>query len=84
MKIYEEPNERETITYRHREPRAVVVSGTRRYDLLRPAHPVLPRPIWNSVHLEYPAAEKAAYDALASHVARSLRAGPSWQVRACK
>src|SRR5215831_17288985 len=29
MKIYETPDKDETITYRHREPRALVVSGTR-------------------------------------------------------
>jgi hypothetical protein len=40
--------------------------------------------IWNNLYIEYPAAEKAAYDALVTHVARSLRPGRSWQVRGCK
>jgi hypothetical protein len=40
--------------------------------------------IWNSVYLEYPAAEKTAYDALVTRVAQSLRPGRSAQVPRCK
>ena len=31
--------------------------------------------VWNSVSIEYPAAEKKAYDALVTHVAGSLKRG---------
>ena len=85
MKDYEEPGKDETITYRHRERRAVVVSGTRGDTIFYSRHLLSCRDeIWNSIHLEYPAAEKAAYDALVTHVAQSLRPGRSWQVRGCK
>jgi serine/threonine-protein kinase len=85
MKEYEEPGKDETITYRHRERRAVVVSGTRGDTIFYSKHVLSCRDeIWNSIHLEYPAAEKAAYDALVARVAQSLRPGRSWQVRGCK
>jgi serine/threonine-protein kinase len=85
MTEYEAPGRDETITYRHRERRAVVVSGTRGDTIFYSRHVLsCGDEIWNSVHLEYPAAEKAAFDALVTHVARSLRPGPSWQVSRCK
>src|SRR5215470_4947661 len=65
MKAAEEPSEGETITYRRREPHALVISGTRG-DTIFYTHRVLScgDQIWNSVYFEYPAAEKAAYDSL--------------------
>src|SRR5215470_11434418 len=82
MKAYEEPDEGEKITYRHREPRALVVSGTRGDTIFYAKHILsCGDQIWNSVHLEYPLAEKAAYDALVTQVAQSLRPGRSAQVR---
>jgi hypothetical protein len=85
MRDYETPGKDETITYRHRERRAVVVSGIRGDTIFYSRHVLSCRDeIWNSVHIEYPATEKAAYDALVTHVARSLRPGPSWQARGCK
>jgi hypothetical protein len=85
MKIYQEPQKGETITYRHREPRALVVSGTRGDTIFYARHILSCRDqIWNSVNLEYPAAEKAVYDALVTRVARSLRPGPSAQVPRCR
>jgi serine/threonine-protein kinase len=85
MKDYEEPGDGETITYRHRERRALVVSGVRGDTIFYSKHVLSCRDeIWNNVHIEYPAAEKAAYDALVAHVSRSLRPGRSWQVRGCK
>jgi len=85
MKIYEEPGKGETVTYRHREPRVLVVSGTRGDTIFYARHILsCGDQIWNNVYLEYPAAEKAAYDALVTHVARSLRPGRSGQVPRCK
>lgn len=85
MRDYETPGKDETITYCHRERRAVVVSGIRGDTIFYSKHLLSCRDeIWNSVHIEYPAAEKDAYDALVTHVSRSLRSGPSWQVRGCK
>jgi hypothetical protein len=86
MKSYEEPGDGEKITYRHREPRALVISGTRGGDTIFYAKHILScgDQIWNNVYLEYPAAEKAAYDALVTHVAGSLRPGRSEQVPRCR
>jgi serine/threonine-protein kinase len=85
MRDYETPGKDETITYRHRERRAVVVSGIRGDTIFYYRHVLSCRDqIWNNVHIEYPAVEKATYDALVTHAARSLRSGPSWQVRGCK
>ena len=84
IKDFETPGKDETITYRHRERRAVV-SGTRGDTILFSKHVLSCRDqIWNNVHIEYPAADKTAYDALVTRMARSLRGGPSWQVRGCK
>ena len=84
MKSYEEPGDGEKITYRHREPRAIVVSGTRGNTIFYGKHILsCGDQIWNSVYLEYPTAEKAAYDALVAHVAGSLRPGRSAQVPNC-
>jgi hypothetical protein len=85
MKAYEEPGEGEKITYRHRDPRALVVSGTRGDTIFYAKHILsCGDQIWNSIHLEYPAAQKTAYDALVTHVAQSLRPGRSGQVPRCR
>jgi serine/threonine-protein kinase len=85
MKIYEEPQQGETITYRHREPRVLVVSGTRGDTIFYARHILSCRDqIWNSVHIEYPAAQKAAYDAMVTHIARSLHGGPNGTVPKCR
>jgi hypothetical protein len=82
--ILEEPNEGETITYKRREPRAIVVSGTRG-DRIFYLKSILScrASVWNSVRIEYPASRKQAFDALVVRVAGSLRAGRSWQVAEC-
>ena len=85
MKIYEEPGKDETVTYRHREPRALVVSGTRGDTIFYARHVLTcGDQIWNSVHIEYPAAQKTAYDAMVTHIARSLHGGRSGQVPKCR
>ena len=85
MAIYEAPEDGETITYRHRDKRALVVSGTRDGTIFyRRWILSCGDTVWNGVSIEYPAADKAAYDALVAHVARSLRAGTGWQVETCE
>src|SRR5215831_11710642 len=85
MKSREEPQEGATITYRHREPHALVISGTRGDTIFYYRHILsCGDQIWNNVYLEYPATEKAAYDALVTRVARSLRPGRSGQLPRCK
>ena len=85
MKIYEEPGQGETITYQHREPHALVVSGTRGDTIFYSRHVLTCRDqIWNNVHIEYPAAQKTAYDAMVTHIARSLHGGRSGQVPKCR
>ena len=85
MKIYEQPQNGETVTYRHREPRALVVSGTRGDVIFYAKHILSCRDqVWNNVHIEYPARDKAAFDALVTRIARSLRPGQGAQVEDCK
>jgi hypothetical protein len=82
--IIEQPKEGETITYKHREPRAIVVSGTRGDRIFYLKSILSCRDnVWNSVRIEYPSSRKQAFDALVVHVAGSLRAGRSWQVAEC-
>ena len=82
--IYETPEDGATITYRRRDDRGLVVSGTRgdrsfyRRWLLSCGDAV-----WNGLSIEYPAAGKQAYDPLVTHMSRSLRAGTGWQVEDC-
>ena len=82
--IFETPNDGETITYKHREPRSIVISGTRG-DRIYYAKSILSchDNVWNSVRIEYPAALKEAFDSLVRHVAGSLRSGRSYQVDEC-
>jgi serine/threonine-protein kinase len=82
--IYETLEEGEAVTYRHRDDRGLVISGTvgdrifyRRWILS------CGDAVWNGLSIEYPAAEKGAYDALVTHMSRSLRPGQGWQVEDC-
>ena len=82
--ILDAPNDGETITYRHKEPGVVVVSGTvGKRIFYRKSILSCRDTIWNSVAIEYPKAEKEAYDAIVTHVAGSLRAGSGWQAENC-
>ena len=84
MAALEEPLDGETITYHRRGNRSVIVSGLRggtifyRKWLLSCGDAV-----WNGVSIEYPAADKAAYDDLVTHVAGSLTPGRGYQTDDC-
>ena len=82
----EAPDDGATITYRHRGKRVLIVSGVRGDTVFYRKSILSCRDqIWNSVSIEYPAARKAAYDALVTHVAGSLRfGGASAQIPNCK
>jgi serine/threonine-protein kinase len=82
--MFETPSEGETITYKRREPRSIVISGTRS-DRIYYAKSILScrDNVWNSMRIEYPAARKEAFDLLVKHVAGSLRSGHSYQVAEC-
>jgi serine/threonine-protein kinase len=82
--ILEAPLDGETITYRHTDRKAVVVSGLRG-DTIFYRRSVLScgDKIWNGVSIEYPAADKAKYDALVTHIARSLKPGPGYESEGC-
>ncbi|MCB1487687.1 MAG: hypothetical protein KDJ88_09530 [Bauldia sp.] len=82
--IYEAPVDGETITYRHRDDRGLVLSGTRD-DRIFYRRWILScgEAVWNGIAIEYPAAEKKAYDPLVTHMSRSLRPGTGWQVEDC-
>jgi hypothetical protein len=84
MRIYEQPDKGEKITYRLRGPRSLVISGSRGEIIFYAKHILSCRDqIWNSIEIEYPARDKAVYDALVTRVSRSLRPGPSAQVDDC-
>jgi hypothetical protein len=84
MALYDSPRENETVTYRHREARAITLSGTKGDLIFYEKHMLSCHDqIWNSIFLEFPAAQKKDFDAIVTHVARSLRPGPSAQVNEC-
>jgi hypothetical protein len=75
----------ETVTYRSKGARQAVISGTRG-DMIFYRKVILScrDQILNHLVIEYPAAQKQAFDGLVGHVAGSLQAGPSWQIPGCK
>ena len=80
----EEAFDGETITYKHRDKHSVVVSGTKGDSTFyRKSILACRNQVWDSVSIEYPAAQKKAFDAIVSHVASSLKAGQSEQVAEC-
>jgi serine/threonine-protein kinase len=84
MSSREQPMEGETITYKLRRGRVLVVSGLRGDRIFYSKSMLSCRDqIWNNVSIEYPAARKAQFDALVTHVAGSLRFGRSAQIPKC-
>lgn len=75
----------ETATYRNKGPHQAVISGTRgalifyRKTMLSCKDHVL-----NHLAIEYPAAQKQAFDALVTHVAASMRTSPGEQIPNCR
>ena len=85
LRLRAEPNEGERITYRHQTARSIVVSGLRgEHIFYRKSILSCRDTIWNSVSIEYPAARKQAFDALATRVANSLRQGRGEQTTECQ
>lgn len=75
----------ETVTYRDKRERMSVVSGTRGTVIFyRKAMLSCNDQIVNRVSIEYPAARKASFDALVTHVAGSLKGGKGWQTENCR
>jgi serine/threonine-protein kinase len=75
----------ETVTYRSKSARQAVISGTRG-DMIFYRKLIISckDQILNHLEIEYPAAQKQAFDGLVAHVAGSLHSGPSWQISSCK
>lgn len=73
------------ITYSRRGGRWAVVSGLKG-DRIFYAKSILScgDQVWNDLWIEYPAADKAKYDALVAHVAASLRSGEGYQAKDCR
>jgi serine/threonine-protein kinase len=85
FKFYETPHAGDTITYKRRIGPAITISGTSGTNILYAKHLLsCHNQIWNSIYLLYPAAQKAAFDAIAIHVAKSLRPGPGYQIENCR
>lgn len=78
-------NDGENVTYRKAGTRDVTVSGLKGDRIFyRKSILVCRDQVWNSIHLEYPARDKTTYDALVTHVAKSLRGGRGYQVSDCR
>jgi hypothetical protein len=74
----------ETVTYRKASARQAVVSGTRGNMIFyRKAVLSCNDQILNHLLIEYPVAQKQAFDALVSHVAASMRSSPGAQIPKC-
>ena len=69
-----EPEDGETITYKKQGPDWIVVSGVNG-DRIFYRKSLLTCGVWNDVSMEYPAADKAEFDAIVGHVAASLKGG---------
>jgi hypothetical protein len=75
----------ETVSYRNKGARQAVISGTRDDVIFyRKVIVSCNDQILNHLVIEYPAAQKQAFDALVTHVAGSLRSGRSAQIPNCK
>jgi hypothetical protein len=75
----------ENVTYRKAAARQVVISGLRGDTIFyRKVILSCNDQIVNRVAIEYPVAQKQAFDALVSHVAGSMRTSPGAQVPDCK
>jgi hypothetical protein len=84
MSSREQPMEGETLTYKRRRGRVLVVSGLNGDRIFYRKSMLSCRDqIWNNVSIEYPTARKAAFDMLVTHVAGSLRFGRSAQIPKC-
>src|SRR5262245_35933650 len=72
----EEPLEGETITYKHRDKHSIVISGTRGDRIFyRKSILACRNEVWDSLSIEYPASQKQAFDAIVTHLARTLKPG---------
>ncbi len=85
IEIMTQPNAGETIDYKRQGRDWIVVSG-RKGDRIFYKRSLLScgGTVWNTVYLDYPAAEKAAFDPIVGHVAGSLRGGKGWGTGKCR
>ena len=75
----------ETVTYRKAGARQSVISGTRGNMIFyRKAILSCNDQILNHLSIEYPVAQKPAFDALVTHVAASMRSSPGAQILKCR
>jgi serine/threonine-protein kinase len=75
----------ETVTYRKAGARQAVISGIRGNMIFyRKAILSCNDQILNHLSIEYPVAQKPAFDALVSHVAASMRTSPGAQIPKCR
>ncbi|WP_374547790.1 hypothetical protein [Rhodoblastus sp.] len=74
----------ETVTYRAARDNWIVLSGTRNGRIFyRKAILSCGGEVWNDLDIDYPVEEKTEYDALAAHIAASLRPGSGYDLK-CK
>lgn len=86
FRIRLEPGEGETVSYRRQGRDWLVISGVDGDRIFYRKSVLSCRgEVWNSVSIDYPAAERKTYDALVAHVAGSLRGGAGYGIdKKCK
>lgn len=85
IELMTKPAAGETIDYKRQGRDWIVVSG-RKGDRIFYRKSLLScgGTVWNTVYLDYPAADKAAFDPIIAHVATSLRGGKGWGTGKCR
>ncbi len=85
LDIMLKPDAGETIDYKHQGGDSLVVSG-RKGDRIFYRRSLLScgGTVWNTVYLDYPAAEKRAFNSIVAHVAGSLRGGKAYGTGNCR
>ncbi|MBL1256338.1 hypothetical protein [Methylocystis sp. Sn-Cys] len=85
VEIMTKPGAGETVDYK-RQGRDWIVASGRKGDRIFYRKSLLScgGTVWNSVYLDYPAAEKAAFDPIVAHVAGSLRGGKGYGTGNCR
>lgn len=74
----------ETITYRLRTPRMVVVSGTRGDQIVyRKSILGCRNKIWNDLSIQYSASRRAEFESIVTHTAASLHQGRGSETTIC-
>jgi serine/threonine-protein kinase len=80
-----EPEKGATVTYKKRGPGWIVISGTKGNLIFYQKYLLsCENEVWNSVTIQYPAVDKASYDAIVKHAADGLRGARGKDAEHCR